>query len=68
MAKLKMAVHYFLVGLGSVLGGQQQAGYLKKTDEQALASDLEAIGKDFAVVGEDIVDGIKQCPDKLTVN
>ena len=60
MAKLKTAVHYFLVGLGSVLGAQHQAGFLRKTDEQALASDWEAIGKDFAVVGEDIASGIKQ--------
>lgn len=36
------------------MGIQPRKDVLKKTDEEALASDWEAIGGDFAAVGRDI--------------
>lgn len=41
------------------MGIQPRKDVLKKTDEEALASDWEAIGGDFAAVGRDIEKGMR---------
>lgn len=62
MAKLKTAVHYFLVGLGSVLTVQASAkpSYLTRPIKDKMAGD-------WIAVGEDIASGIKQFPETLTM-
>ncbi len=51
---LKAGFQSLAEGFGYVMGIQPRKDVLKKTDEEALASDWEAIGGDFAAVGRDI--------------
>jgi hypothetical protein len=56
---LKAGFQSLVEGFGYVMGIQPRKDVLKKTDEEALASDWEAIGGDFAAVGRDIEKGMR---------
>jgi hypothetical protein len=56
---LKAGFQSLAEGFGYVMGIQPRKDVLKKTDEEALASDWEAIGGDFAAVGRDIEKGMR---------
>lgn len=51
---LKSGFQSLFEGFGYVMGIQPREAVLKKTDEEAQASDWEAIGRDFAAVGRDM--------------
>ncbi len=50
MAKLKSAMHFFLVGLGSVLTVQagQKPSYLNRSIKESMALDWQAVGNDLS--------------------
>jgi hypothetical protein len=62
MAKLKWAMHCFLVGLGSVLTVQAgpKPSYLTRPLKESLAKDWEAVGHDLSL-------SVKKFPDELTM-
>jgi len=62
MAKLKSALHYFLVGLGSVLTVQAGAkpSYLTRPIKDSLAGDWKAVGDDLSL-------GLKKFPEELVM-
>lgn len=63
MAKLKNAVHFFLVGLGSVLTVQAgpKPSYLTRPIKDSLARDWHAVGADLSL-------GLQKYPESHAMN
>ena len=67
MAKLKWAMHYFLLGIGSVMTAQAgpKPSYLTRPIKDSLAKDWEAVGHDLTLSMEKFPEELKMVQPEL---